>query len=76
MSKFVKVTGWHHQKQEDFQFSVNLEHVTRITANTEGRAVLHLGSDAVTLGFSYASFIEKMEKVPSLWAAEDTPETA
>jgi hypothetical protein len=74
MSKFVKVAGWHPQKQEDFELTVNLEHVIRIAASKEGRAVLHLGTDAITLGVSYASFIEKMERVPALWVtAEDTP---
>lgn len=62
MSKFVKVTGWHHQKEEDFEFTVNLDHVTRITPSKEGRAVIHVGNDAITLGVSYASFIEKMER--------------
>jgi hypothetical protein len=72
MSKFVQVTGWH--QQQDFNLTVNFDHVTRITTNADGRAVLHFNDTAITLGVSYASFIAKMEKVESLWAtAGDAP---
>jgi hypothetical protein len=55
--KFVEVSGWNHQKQEPFPMTINLDALSRITANDEGRAVLHFADAAIVLMCDYRDFI-------------------
>ena len=74
---FLEVKGWHHQSQQSYDATINVGYVTRITANDEGRAVVHLVDGvAVTMTQPYGDFVkllDSLECVESSWrTAGDT----
>jgi hypothetical protein len=76
MCRFIEVKGWHHQTKE-YDVVVNIEHMTRIAANDEGRAVVHfVDGGAVTMAQPYRDFVrllDSLEKIESSWrTAGDT----